>query len=188
MYGGGSGWGPRGHHPPVYLIWSTKQDKVYYFLNLFLFLSFPFFNLSFLNFFFTLSPFLFFLLLHSSLSCFCLAKRMGQKTLDNVKYIKEWEKKYGFSGKLQVEECKKLVEKIEAKSKLLKKQQKKEGYTQAKAWLDITFILNLIRFTTTFITTTTISHFDLFISIFILCLSALFFILPVFPFLLLMSP
>ena len=27
------------HHAPVYLGWSTKQDKVYYLLNLF---SFPF--------------------------------------------------------------------------------------------------------------------------------------------------
>ncbi|KAG7513252.1 pollen-specific leucine-rich repeat extensin 1 [Solea senegalensis] len=64
------------------------------------------------------------------------AKRMGQKALDNVKYIKRWENKYGFRGKLQVEECKKLVEKIEVKSKGSKKRQKKEGYTQAKAWLD----------------------------------------------------
>ena len=64
------------------------------------------------------------------------AKQMGQKAQDNVKYIKEWEKKYGFRGKLQVEECKKLVEKIEAKSKGSEKRQKKEGYTQAKAWLD----------------------------------------------------
>lgn len=39
----------------------------------------------------------------------------------NIKYIKKWEKKYRFSGKLQAEGCKELVEKIEAKSKGNKK-------------------------------------------------------------------
>ena len=55
------------------------------------------------------------------------AKRMGQKALDNVKYIKKWEKKYCFIGRLQVEDSKELVEKIEKQSKGSKKRQKKEG-------------------------------------------------------------
>ena len=54
---------------------------------------------------------------------------MGQKAIDNVKYIlkKKWEKKYGFRGRLQVEDSKELVEKIEKKWKGSKKRQKKEG-------------------------------------------------------------
>ena len=37
---------------------------------------------------------------------------------------------------MQAEECKELVEKREAKSKGSKMRKKREGYTQAKAWLD----------------------------------------------------
>ncbi|KAG9281339.1 hypothetical protein AMEX_G4138 [Astyanax mexicanus] len=63
-------------------------------------------------------------------------KYMFMRGNDNVKFMKKWEKKFGFKGKLGVESCGNLVKAIELVSKGNKKKEKKYGYPQAKIWLE----------------------------------------------------
>lgn len=61
---------------------------------------------------------------------------MQNKEPDNVKYLQKWQKEYGFNGKLVVEECEKLVGKIEAETGNNKTKQRKAGMLQAQQWLN----------------------------------------------------
>lgn len=54
--------------------------------------------------------------------------------LDNVKYIKRWQEKYNFIGKLDVEACEGLVKAISKRAEK-KGKKRKDGLVQAKLWL-----------------------------------------------------
>ena len=63
------------------------------------------------------------------------AKRMKLLHPDYVKYLKIWQEKYDFVGKLDVEACEELVKAISEGTKGKKGKSKKEGLLQAKSWL-----------------------------------------------------
>ena len=54
---------------------------------------------------------------------------------DNIKYLKIWQGKDDFVGKLDVEACEKLVKAISERTKGNKGQSQKEGLLKAKSWL-----------------------------------------------------
>ncbi|KAG8006656.1 hypothetical protein GBF38_022602 [Nibea albiflora] len=62
------------------------------------------------------------------------AKRMETLNPDNVKYLKRWQEKYDFVGRLDVKECEELVKAISEKGKE-KGKSSKDGLLQAKLWL-----------------------------------------------------
>lgn len=158
------------HHPPVYLVWSTKQDKVYYFLNLFplpssvLSVPFCFLQPLFSQFllyvvslpFLSASAFLSFLFLpHPTMPlpvCNLLSSTSSHFPLTLP---------LSFLPLFYILLPVTLLCNFVLLFPLF--------YIFYIIWgfltnsFCITFILNLVRFTTTIITTTTISHFDLFI-------------------------
>ncbi|MGL5597334.1 MAG: hypothetical protein ACRDDA_04295, partial [Aeromonas sp.] len=57
---------------------------------------------------------------------------------DNVKYVNKWKKEYQWTGKLNVEDCKSLMQRLEAKSmtrKGMKKRKIEEELQCAKQWV-----------------------------------------------------